>query len=159
MATHKYYEAGSFTMSWYSIDLAKGGGDTFLTIEPRGKAVSVTTDAQGKDARAKMANQGATITVNMLVTSEAAEDIYAAFLAQTLVGAALPIAPFFVKDAHGITNTFLAQEAVLTDKPTLTFDSGETVPEITFVWECEQYFLGRDAESIASNIKALSEYL
>ncbi len=159
MATHKLYESASVLASWNGLDVLKGrSADVFLTIEPRGKRNTVTTGADGFDAVAKMANRGAVITVNLLMTSEGVEDIYTAILAQDIIGASVFIGNFLVRDAHDVVK-FLALNAKITDVPTYTFNNGESVAELTFVWECESYYFGNDLSSVQSIIQELTNYI
>lgn len=159
MATHKLYESATFTAAWNGVDILEGiAADVFLTIEPRSPRVSVTTGADGKDARAKMANKGCIITATLQMTSNNADNIFNQVFVQDVVGANITLSNFAVEDAHGVVK-FLALNAVLTEVPTWEFNNGETVPEITFTWEAVFYLMGSDLSSVQSSIQALTQFV
>ncbi|AUR87559.1 hypothetical protein NVP1101O_148 [Vibrio phage 1.101.O._10N.261.45.C6] len=159
MAVHKLYEAGSITAAWNGVDVAKGvSGDTFLEISPNSDTASPTVGSDGKYAWAKLADQGCTITLTLQMTSTALDDIAKLYFAQSKIGAVLPIAPFEIKDAHDIVH-FVALNAVLTQKPTYEFNSGDTINTVQWVWQAESYFLAEDVSTIEGSLNELLNFV
>ena len=149
------YEAGSVKVSWYGVDLSHGWAeDTFLDVVPLGAKVQVDFGADGQATDSKLANRGATITMNFKQTAPVNKDLAKLAAAQDAIGAIIPVAPFTVEDLTGNTTNFIALNARLTEGPSQSF--GKAVGEKTWVWVCESYFDTEDPSTFQSKIK---EYL
>lgn len=143
-----FYEAGAIEASWLDLDLARGWNS--LEFAPNAEAVTYQASADGIYTFSKSADAGCTITMTLPQTSPLHKQIAARYAIQQQIGNKLEIAPFKVVDPTGDSANFIALNAVLTERPTNTFeaDAGEK----TWVWVAETYILAEDPATILATL-------
>ncbi len=146
-----YYEASNVTVSWYTVNLAKGWAeDTFLKITPNAARVEHKAGAGGTYSFSKIADKGCTIEMSFADTAPINTTIGTISGLQDLIGGTVQVAPFLVVDNTGDSVHFVCVNAVMTEVPEITF--GRASGTRTWKWVAEMYIMAEDLTTVTSAI-------